>query len=402
VRFGAHAVADLETVYRTHPLHQTVEVGARGCRRETIELDDDLAAPREPVGVLAHLVLLHEALNQQRRIAEPSRHRDRIRGERQAAVELSGRVRHSRCELREDGGAKRRVLVTESRDRLLQQRHRTLIVGVARDGPPAAITQRRLGQECRIAEPQRQGGGFEERLPRRVRVAGDLPRPGVTEQQLASAALLRAGQECECALVVPGALIEPVATHRADGSTGTVVDRLLDGAAGGGAREVVRQLVEVRTVEVPVQALERLPDRTVQRRAAGRTERLVQDLAHERVREPPAPGIAAHLRDETRRERLLECRQHLHRGLSRGLRQKSDGYLDADRGRQIEQLPGRTGEPGQALAGRLADGGRDAERFRGVRGEPLEVRLAREEPHDLAHEVGVATGVAEHRLDRGR
>ena len=41
------------------------------------------------------------------------------------------------------------------------------------------------------------------------------------------------------------------------------------------------QLVEVRTVELAVQALEPFPDRAVQRGAAGGTERFVQDLAHE-------------------------------------------------------------------------------------------------------------------------
>src|SRR6266850_5462794 len=62
VRLGAHPVAGLEQIDRAHPLHQTVEVGARGRRGEAIELVDDLAAPREAVGVLADLMLLHEAL----------------------------------------------------------------------------------------------------------------------------------------------------------------------------------------------------------------------------------------------------------------------------------------------------------------------------------------------------
>ncbi len=87
----------------------------------------------------------------------------------------------------------------------------------------------------------------------------------------------------------------------------------------------MRQLVEVRTVELAVQALERFPDRAVQHGAARGTEGFVQDLAHERVREAPAPRILAHLRDEARRERLLECREHLHRRLSRRRREDRDG-----------------------------------------------------------------------------
>ena len=71
VRLGAHPVAGLEQIDRAHPLHQTVEVGARGRRGEAIELVHDLAAPREAVGVLADLMLLHEALHEQHRIAEP-------------------------------------------------------------------------------------------------------------------------------------------------------------------------------------------------------------------------------------------------------------------------------------------------------------------------------------------
>ena len=402
VRLGAHPVAGLEQIDRAHPLHQTVEVGARGRRGEAIELVHDLAAPREAVGVLADLMLLHEALHEQHRIAEPARHRDRVSGERPTAGELPGGVRHSRGELREDGGAERRVPAAESRARLLEQRHRTLIVRVARDGPPEAVAEGRLGQELRIAEPQRQVGGFEERLPGGVRVAGDLPRPGVAEQQLAAAALLGAGHQRERAFVVAGALVEPVALDRPDGGARAVLDRLLDGAAGRGAREVMRQLVEVRTVELAVQALERFPDRAVQRGAARRTERLVQDLAHERVGEAPAPRILVHLRHQTRRERLLECREHLHRGLSRGRGEDRHGHLDAGRGGQIEQVPGRGGEPREALADHLADGGRDAERPGGVRREPLELPLAREQPHDLAHEEGVAAGVAEHCLDHRR
>jgi len=97
----------------------------------------------------------------------------------------------------------------------------------------------------------------------------------------------------------------------------------------------MRQLVEVRTVELAVQALERFPDRAVQRGAARRTERVVQNLAHERVGEAPAPWILVHLRHQTRRERLLERREHLHRGLSRGRGEDRDGHLEADRGGQI-------------------------------------------------------------------
>ena len=86
-----------------------------------------------------------------------------------------------------------------------------------------------------------------------------------------------------------GALVEPVALHRAGGGTRAVLDRLLDGAARSGAREVMRQLVEVRTVERAVQPLQRLADRTMERDAPGRTERFVQDLADEGVPEAPSP-----------------------------------------------------------------------------------------------------------------
>ena len=68
---------------------------------------------------------------------------------------------------------------------------------MARDRPPEAVTQGRLGQELRVAEAQRQVGGFEERPAGGLGVAGDLPRPGVTEQQLAAAAFLDAGHERE-------------------------------------------------------------------------------------------------------------------------------------------------------------------------------------------------------------
>src|SRR5262249_7100311 len=64
VRLGAHAVTDLEAVVRTHPLHEAVEVGTCGRRREAIELVDDLATPCETGGVVADLMLLREGLDQ--------------------------------------------------------------------------------------------------------------------------------------------------------------------------------------------------------------------------------------------------------------------------------------------------------------------------------------------------
>src|SRR5262249_61990476 len=163
--------------------------------------------------------------------------------------------------------------------------------------PPEAVRQGRLGQELGIAEPTRQVGGFEERLAGGLRVAGRLPRAGETEQQLAAAAVLDAGHERECAFVVASALVEAVALHRADPGARAVLDGFLHGATGRGACEVMRQLVEVAAVELAVQTLERFPDRTVQRGAAGGTERVVQDLAYERVGEAPAPRIIVHLRD---------------------------------------------------------------------------------------------------------
>src|SRR5262249_54295687 len=161
--------------------------------------------------------------------------------------------------------------------------------------------------------PQRQVGGFEEGLAGSLRIAGYLARPGVAEQQLAAATLLDAGHEREGTLVVASALVEPVALHGTDPGARAVLDGLLDGAAGRGTREVVRRLVRMPAVELAVQTLERFAGRAVQRGAAGGTERVVQALAHERVGEAPAARTLAHLGDETRRERLFERREHLHR-----------------------------------------------------------------------------------------
>src|SRR5215468_12609641 len=105
-----------------------------------------------------------------------------------------------------------------------------MIGGVARDGPPEPVAQGGLGQKLRIPETQRQVGGFEERLAGGLRIAGDLSRPGVAEQQLAAATLLDAGHEREGTLVVASALVEPVALHGADPGARTVLDGLLRGA----------------------------------------------------------------------------------------------------------------------------------------------------------------------------
>ena len=109
VWLGARTIAGLQEVDRAHPPHHAVEVGACGHRGEAIELVHDLAALGEPGRVLADEVLLHEALDEQRRIAEPARHGDRVCSERGAAGDLPGGERHPRRELREDGGSQRRV-----------------------------------------------------------------------------------------------------------------------------------------------------------------------------------------------------------------------------------------------------------------------------------------------------
>src|SRR5262245_51220368 len=104
---------------------------------------------------------------------------------------------------------------------------------------------RRAASARSSASPSRraQVGGFEARFAGGLRIAGHLPRPGVTQQQLAAATLLDAGHEREGALVVAGALVEPVALHGADPGARRVLDGFLHGAAGRGAREVMRQLV---------------------------------------------------------------------------------------------------------------------------------------------------------------
>ena len=95
------------------------------------------------------------------------------------------------------------------------------------------------------------------------------------------------------------------------------------------------------------------------------------------------------------------ARQHLHRGLSHRLGEERHGHLDADRGGQIEDVARAGREPAEPLADHLADGGRDAERPRRIRREPLELRFTREQADDLADEERVAAGVAQHRLDGG-
>src|SRR5262249_32013419 len=192
---------------------------ARRCRDEALELVDDLATSHEAVGMLGDLILPHQALDEQHRIAEPARHADRVCRERLGGLELSGGIPHARCELCQDGGTERRAPAAESGTRLLEEREGALVVGVARDGPPHAVAQGRPREQLRVTELERQVAGLEERAAG-ARIAGGLLRPGEAEQQVTAAASFAAGYERERALVVASAFVESVALHRADAAAG--------------------------------------------------------------------------------------------------------------------------------------------------------------------------------------
>ena len=87
------------------------------------------------------------------------------------------------------------------------------------------------------------------------------------------------------------------------GSSGCVVDRLLDVPTRRRLREVVGEL---RQVALRVQFLQRLADLAVQADAARRAQLLVQRLADEGVREPVLVRRARQLGDHARAHRLFQ------------------------------------------------------------------------------------------------
>ena len=137
-------------------------------------------------------------------------------------------------------------------------------------------------------------GRRAQRLQRAVDVAGAHARLAEALRELPGARLVggQRGGDVERALVEPRRLLVGELDDGALRGPRRVVDRPLGAALGRGLQEVVGDLREVRLELVGVALLERLGDDEVQPRAARRAEALQQRVAHERVGEAEAAGIA--------------------------------------------------------------------------------------------------------------
>ncbi len=179
-----------------------------------------------------------------------------------------------------------------------------------------------------------------------------------------------------------------------------VDDRALGAALGRRLQEVVGDLGEVRLEVVGVGLLQRLGHDEVQVRAARGAERFEQRVAHERVGEAEAAGIAPG-EDDPPAQRQLECCEDRAGGLVQRVRQRLQAKLAADHRGGAERLHDGRVQRREAAADRVAHAVWQRQRALGGAGV-VQPALRGEQLHELVDEERVAGAGVMDRRDEPR
>ena len=215
--------------------------------------------------------------------------------------------------------------------------------------------ERGLREALGVVEPARVLGGGAQRGLRAVDVARAHARLAQALRELPRALLVggQRGGDVDRALVQAGGLLvgelDDGALRRARG----VVDRALGASLRRRVQVVMGDLGEVLLEIVAVGLLERLGGDAVQPRAARRAEALQQGVAHERVREGVAPGVACH-GDDPVAQRHLEPFEHRAGRLVEDACERVQAELAADHRGRGERLLDERLQRIQAAADRVA------------------------------------------------
>ena len=360
------------------------------------DLGGDRQALLEPARPPQDRVAGVERVRERRRIAHPTRHRDRLLAERIAALRRARGV-EAHGEARHDPRAERAVPGVEGGERLLEERDLVRLVQ-PEDEARAAVRESRPREQLGRAEPLRPLRRLADGLLRHLDVA--RPAPGLAEPEEEVDALglvgrLIGGQQIERGLVLPRALLVGELGERAIGRAPRVRDRLAGVASVlGRLREVVGELRQVPLRLGAMEGLEDLADLAVETHPLRGPELLVERVAHERVREAVAPDRFGNLAHDARRDRLVE---QLEQALGRHGRERLDRI-------EPEIAPERRGDGQNPVAvGRqavetppdhLAHALRDADLPARAPLRRLEAPLRHQEVDHLADEEGVPLRLA--------
>ncbi len=314
------------------------------------------------------------------RVADPARHRQRLRAQREHAL-LGGREVQRVGQPRPQPRAQRRVVRPEPLERLLEQRDPVAVDDPGLRAPPR-VAERRQPELVREALAARDPRRLGER-PARRRIA--RARLGVAEPEQQVAAPQRVDveprlQRLQRAPVVAHGLLEGEHRHGLLGRQHRVVDRLAVAIEVARLVEVVRELGR-RGVVARREPLQRLADRVVQPHPARGHVLVVERLAHQRVGEHEAVDVVLDLADQPGVDRLLQGRdQPLDRLVDQRV-EDLQAELAADHRGHRQRLHGRRVEALEPARDHLLDALGDAVVAVGVRA------------HELLDEERVAVGV---------
>jgi hypothetical protein len=159
-----------------------------------------------------------------------------------------------------------------------------------------------------------------------------------------------------------------------------VVDRLRAVTVRGRFCEVVSDLSEVRPRIRRVETLERLAGLAIQPHPPRRRELVVEDVSHQRVREPQPERAHGCLEQQPRGDRRLQRREQSRGRTSGDQLQRRDLKLPAEDRRHPKQRAALAAQPPEAATDRRAY----------ACGNRAGIGPGREQSHQLAHEERVA------------
>jgi hypothetical protein len=285
--------------------------------------------------------------------------------------------------------------------RLLERRDE-LGFDEARRERPERAGERGLGEALGVVEPACVPGGGAQRALRAIDVARAHPRLPKSLRELPGAPLVdrQRGGHVERALVQARGLLVGELHDGPLRRARRVVDRALGATLGRRLQVVMRDHGEVLLEVVAVRLLQRLGDDAVQPRAARGAEALQQRVAHERVRELVAAGVAAGV-DDPAAQRHLEPLEHRFGRLAQHAREWVQAELAADHGGGTERFQHDRLQRVQAPADRVAHA--IGQRQRTVGGAAVvQASLRGEQLHELVDEERVARARLVHRRDEPR
>jgi hypothetical protein len=222
-------------------------------------------------------------------------------------------------------------------------------------------------------------------------------------EQGAGALGLALDPDLDCGPQPHGGVVEGKRGARRPRRAQVVVDRPLGPAERGRCAEVMGEVCEC-AVGVRPGALERFPDAEMQLGSPQPREPVVESPPHDLVGEAAGQSLIVELLDHAAAHCLLERGEELGLGDAGGAADRLQLELRPGGCRELEQIDGSRGQPGQPLADHLADAFGRAEL--GERpGRPhlpisdLDYSRLHHRAPQLADEEGVAGGEV---VDRGR